>query len=203
MRYPSNMRILGVTVARTGATALCASLVIAAAFLPNVARSERHEIVIFHTSDVHGGYDARPARHHKAAPDRLIGGYAVLANLVKRETRPKILLDSGDIFQGTPEGNLTLGDASIALMNHLGYAAMVIGNHEYDYGEENLRRLEKLAKFPMLAANIFLNRDGRPVDYATPHHMVTVGGVKVGILGLATRHTATAARSITPRRITW
>ncbi|MFT5435213.1 MAG: 2',3'-cyclic-nucleotide 2'-phosphodiesterase (5'-nucleotidase family) [Myxococcota bacterium] len=154
------------------------------------ARADR-EIVILHTSDVHGAYSSRPSRSH-GEPGRRIGGFAVLANLAKSEKRPKILLDSGDLFQGTPEGNLTLGEASITLMNHLGYAAMAIGNHEYDFGEPNLRKLAALARFPMLGANIFRRRDGKRVEYAHARTMVEVGGVKVGIVGVATRKTATS-----------
>ncbi len=149
-------------------------------------------IVIFHTSDVHGGIRARPARALHADPQRKVGGYAALANAVRAETQPWALLDSGDIFQGTPEGNLTKGKVVVAAMNALGYRAMVIGNHEYDFGEEALLELVKQARFEVLAANIVRREDGRPVAYSKPTATIEIGGVTVGIVGLATTHTPTS-----------
>ncbi|MBU2530043.1 MAG: metallophosphoesterase, partial [Elusimicrobia bacterium] len=94
----------------------------------------RAEIIsVYNTTDVHGWYFSKPARWNKENPTREIGGFPALSSLLKKEKNPYILLDSGDIFQGTPEGNLTKGNASIALMNYLGYSAVTIGNHEYDY----------------------------------------------------------------------
>ncbi|MFT7624149.1 MAG: 5'-nucleotidase/UDP-sugar diphosphatase [Myxococcota bacterium] len=149
-------------------------------------------IVLFHTSDVHGAVSATPARWNKADPKRRIGGYPALASLVDSETLPHAVLDSGDIFQGTPEGNLTRGKVIIAAMNAVGYSAMAIGNHEFDYGEGVLRDLIEQAEFPVLAANIVRRSDGKHVSYAQPTTMVTVGGVRIGIVGLATQHTATS-----------
>jgi len=85
-------------------------------------------ITIYHTTDVHGWYSARPARWNKDNPVRAIGGFPALAALLKKETNPYILLDGGDMFQGTPEGALTKGMASVTLMNQLGYGAVVVGN---------------------------------------------------------------------------
>jgi 5'-nucleotidase/UDP-sugar diphosphatase len=148
--------------------------------------------VIYHTSDVHGHIAKRPAAWHKPNPKRLVGGYAAMAQLVAQETEEAILLDSGDIFQGTPEGTLTQGEASIALMNQLGYSAMAVGNHEYDLGEAVIRTLANQAQFPFLAANITRKADGKPVSYAKPTHVMTVNGIRVGIVGIATHQTATA-----------
>ncbi len=149
-----------------------------------------HTVAIYHTSDVHGQFASRPARWNKADPERKVGGYAALAALLSKETTPYLLLDSGDIFQGTPEGNLTRGDASIALMNALGYKAMAVGNHEYDYGEPNLERLAGEAKFPFLGANIYRKADGERVAYAKPTARFEIGGVSFGVVGLATRKTS-------------
>jgi len=101
-------------------------------------------------------------------------------------------LDSGDIFQGTPEGNLTKGRIVIVAMNLLGYDAMAIGNHEYDYGEANLRSLQRQARFPFLGSNILRAADRQPVNYAVPHVLLHVGGVRLGIMGIATHTTRTS-----------
>ncbi|HIA03759.1 MAG TPA: bifunctional metallophosphatase/5'-nucleotidase [Myxococcales bacterium] len=155
----------------------------------NCALAEPHRFVIFHTSDIHGGIAKRPAHWHKKTPKRLIGGFAALAALVKKEALPYLLLDSGDIFQGTPEGNLTKGRAVIEAMNALGYDAMAVGNHEFDYGENNLKELSKLANFPMLAANIRIAANKAPISYAKSRRMLRVGKIKVGVIGIATQHT--------------
>jgi 5'-nucleotidase/UDP-sugar diphosphatase len=154
--------------------------------------TQTRTVVLFHTSDVHGGIEPHAARWHVANPSRMIGGQATLAALIAKEPRPKLLVDSGDVFQGTPIGNLTKGDAVIEGMNALGYAAMAIGNHEYDYGEPNLERLAALAKFPMLATNIRRRETGDRPEYAKPSTMVEVGGVRVGLVGVATRSTSTS-----------
>ncbi|MBT9557179.1 MAG: bifunctional metallophosphatase/5'-nucleotidase, partial [Myxococcales bacterium] len=159
-------------------------------FLASCAASRR--FVVFHTSDVHGGIEARAAKWHADNPSRLIGGQAALGALMAKEAGPKLLVDSGDIYQGTPIGNLTRGAAVVAGMNALGYDAMAVGNHEYDYGEENVASLAKIAQFPFLGANIRKRADGEPPDYVDRSVIVEVGGVKVGLIGIATRHTATS-----------
>jgi len=141
-------------------------------------------IVIYHTSDAHGWYS--PVKTASGP----VGGYAALSALAKKDPAPHILLDSGDWFQGTPEGNLTKGMASITLMNALGYAASTVGNHDFDYGQENLKRLIAAAKFPVLGANVYNNATGSRIPYLKPYAMVEVDGVKLGIVGLLTEETA-------------
>ena len=126
-------------------------------------------ISVYNTTDVHGWYFSRPARWNKADPKREIGGFSALSALLKKEKNPYILLDSGDMFQGTPEGNFTKGNASIALMNYLGYSAVTIGNHEYDYSEKNVKYLVKKAKFPFLGANVYYKKDGKSAEYLKPY----------------------------------
>lgn len=145
-------------------------------------------IVIYHTSDVHGQYssfqkDGRP-----------VGGFPALSALVKKETRPYVLLDSGDIFTGTPEGNVTKGMGAIKLMNLLGYKAWTVGNHDYDMGEENLRALAGAAGFPTLGANIYSASGGR-ADYVKPYAVVKVGGVRLGVIGVISETTASQENS--------
>ncbi|MDA8244164.1 MAG: bifunctional UDP-sugar hydrolase/5'-nucleotidase [Elusimicrobia bacterium] len=149
-------------------------------------------VAVYHTSDVHGWYFARPAAWDNANRSRLIGGFAALSSLLKKETTPYILLDSGDMFQGTPEGILTRGRASAELMNKLGYSAAVPGNHDYDYGEGVLKALISASSFPFVGANLYYKKDGRPADYLKPWVMVEKGGKKIAVLGLLGRHTATS-----------
>ena len=148
-------------------------------------------VAVYHTSDVHGWYSARPALWDKDSPNREIGGFAALASLLKKETTPYLLLDSGDLFQGTPEGILTKGMASVTLMNQLGYAAAAPGNHDFDYGEPNLRALVSSAAFTLLGANIYVKDGGAAPDYLKPYVILERNGRKIAVLGLAGKHTAT------------
>lgn len=148
-------------------------------------------VAVYHTSDVHGWYSARPALWDKENAAREIGGFAALSSLLKKETTPYLLLDSGDMFQGTPEGILTKGMASVVLMNQLGYAAAIPGNHDFDYGEPNLKLLISSAAFPVLGANIYLKEGGAPAAYLKPYVLLEKGGKKIAVLGLAGKHTAT------------
>ena len=144
-------------------------------------------IAVIHTNDVHGWLYARPAGPDRPRPDRMIGGYAALSNLVKREKLPKLLLDAGDWFLGTPEAYISKGQASIDCMNALGYDAVELGNHEYDFGQAQLERLAGALKMPVLGSNVHLGDGPDRPRYVTPFLIKEVAGVKVGIFGLATR----------------
>ncbi|MCX5786475.1 MAG: bifunctional UDP-sugar hydrolase/5'-nucleotidase [Elusimicrobia bacterium] len=147
-------------------------------------------ISIYHTSDVHGWYSARPAKWDKENSTRTIGGFAALSSLLKAEKNPYILLDSGDMFQGTPEGNFTKGMASIIIMNQLGYTAALVGNHDYDYTEENLKTLVSSASFPVLGANVYVKATGKNVDYLKPYAIIEKAGERIAVLGIAGVHTS-------------
>jgi 2',3'-cyclic-nucleotide 2'-phosphodiesterase/3'-nucleotidase len=129
-----------------------------------------------------------------ALADRDFGeGLARVATAVaqiRTEGNPVLLLDSGDTIQGAPEEALVSPEASgpgtdpiLAAMGRMGYDAMAVGNHEFDFGRERLARSRGQSSFPFLSANV-LEESGSP---AFPPYVVrTVGGVRVGILGLTT-----------------
>jgi 5'-nucleotidase len=137
---------------------------------------------IFATTDRHGHLEAKDG-HGGAA---LLGGY--LANL----PGPFLLVDGGDLFQGTMVSNLSEGQAVVRAMNALGYTASAVGNHEFDFGpvgphavpqggEDPLGALKARAaeaRFPLLSANIV----GEKVPWKK-WTLVTVAGVKVGLVG--------------------
>jgi 5'-nucleotidase/UDP-sugar diphosphatase len=130
----------------------------------------------------------------------IVGGAATAGRYIccAREQAEKkghgfLLLDAGDIFQGTPVGTLTKGEAIIHAMNMLGYDALGIGNHEYDEGVENLRQLSKIAKFPFLSANTIDSKTGKTADYVKPYVIKEVKGLKVAITGLTTADTPISA----------
>ncbi len=145
------------------------------------------KIRVYHTNDVHGWIMPRP---DKLQTRRLIGGAAAFASLIGKEAGPKLILDAGDWWQGTPEGGaLTKGMAVTEVFNAIGYDAVVIGNHEYDNGIDFLRHMVDKLKMPVLSANTF-GEDGKLVAWARPWIIKEVAGVKVGIFGLTTANMA-------------
>lgn len=164
---------------------------LSAALLLCAAGAYAAKVAVYHTSDVHGWYSARPALWDRENSTRTIGGFPALAALLAKEKLPYLLLDSGDMFQGTPEGILTKGMASVVLMNQLGYAAAVPGNHDYDYGEGPLRAMVSSAAFAVLGANVYYKDGGGPAAYLKPYVLVERGGKKIAVLGLMNRYTST------------
>ena len=147
-------------------------------------------VVIYHTSDVHGGYSAHQAKRNGEQKD--IGGFAALSSLIKQEKNPYLLLDSGDTFQGTPEGNFSKGMATAELMNRLGYSAMVPGNHDFDYGMGVLENMAKAFNFPVLGTNMYSKATKKNPYFMYPYTVRIVGGHKIAILGIVGTHTATS-----------
>jgi 2',3'-cyclic-nucleotide 2'-phosphodiesterase/3'-nucleotidase len=120
-------------------------------------------------------------------------GWARLAPLIqaRRAQNPNtLLIDSGDTLQGEPINYVRhtlrrdLPDPSAAVMNYLGYQAMAVGNHEYNFGLPILREVEAQCRFPWLSANTVSTKDGQPAF--KPYTVITVAGVKVGVLGFTT-----------------
>ncbi|MCG2678282.1 metallophosphoesterase, partial [bacterium] len=127
-------------------------------------------------------YEARWVEEEKKP---LVGGSAALATCLKG-MRYDLLLDAGDFFQGTPEGDFTGGEAVMEVMNELGYDTLIIGNHDYDQGNEVIKRLANIARFPFLGANIIDERTGKRVEYALPYIIKEIRGIRFGIFGITT-----------------
>ena len=157
------------------------------------ARLSAATLTILHTSDLHGR-----VHPHDALADADLGeGLARVATAVRTirgEGAATLLLDSGDTIQGAPTqalvfaGRISDGsDPIVRAMNLIGYDAMAIGNHEFDFGVGRLEASRREARFPWLSANT-LGPDGEPAF--APYAVKEVAGVRVGILGLVTPHVA-------------
>ena len=142
--------------------------------------------VILHTNDVHGAID----------------GYAKAAAL-KAEYEAAganvLLMDAGDFSQGETFVSVSKGATAIELMNMAGYDAAAPGNHEFDYGYDQLKTLVKDADFPVLAANIKCEGD----NVFGSHIVLTAGETKVGVFGLDTPETATKAHPAKIKGVTF
>lgn len=104
-------------------------------------------------------------------------------NNAKSASNNVILLSSGDMWQGAPESNMTEGLLVTDWMNQMGFASMTLGNHEYDWGSEAIRKNAELAEFPLLAINVYDKETRQRVDYCDSSVMVDLGDVQIGIIG--------------------
>lgn len=133
--------------------------------------------MILHTNDVHGAIE----NYAKVA---------ALADKYEAEGAYVLVLDAGDFSQGSSYVSLSEGATAIELMNMVGYDAVALGNHEFDYGFEALKKNMESAQFPVLAANVKYNGELAFDDAAV---FTTPGGTKIGVFGLDTPETATKA----------
>ena len=142
-------------------------------------------LTLVHTSDTHSCIE--PISPHDIKPEQADkAGFIRRVSLIKelRQEHPNmLLLDCGDFSQGSVYYSLFKGSAEVELMNLMGYDACTIGNHEFDYGVENMARLFRLAKFPVVCANYDFT--GTPCEgLVKPYIIKECAGMRVGIFGL-------------------
>jgi 5'-nucleotidase/UDP-sugar diphosphatase len=138
-------------------------------------------IVILHTNDFHGAIEPDATK----GTGGLVNLVSLIDQLRAEDLERTLLLDAGDIFQGTYVSNSTQGEVVMAAMNVAGYDAWALGNHEFDWGQEVLRARIAQAEFPGLAANVVDVSSGEVWDAVEPYTVVQVGRARVAILGLA------------------
>jgi 5'-nucleotidase len=148
-------------------------------------------LTVLATNDFHGALESKT--YPWAEAGRPVGGAAVVAAYIGREraANPEgtLLLDGGDLMQGTAVSNLVQGESVIDFYNAVGYDAAAIGNHEFDWGIEVLERRMTQARFPWLSANIVGAADAARPRWAVPTALVRRKGLAIGIVGLTTRST--------------
>ncbi|MBC9875460.1 bifunctional metallophosphatase/5'-nucleotidase [Macrococcus bohemicus] len=136
-----------------------------------------NSVKILHTNDMHGRLDAE---------DGHVIGMAKVKTIKDKE-QPTLMFDSGDAFQGLPLSNFSKGADMAKAMNAVGYDAMTVGNHEFDFGFDTAMNYKKLLNFPILSSNVY--KDGKSV-YA-PSAIIEKNGKKYGVIGVTTPETAT------------
>ncbi len=149
------------------------------------------------TNDVHGHIVPEPARFmNPDFPPPLGGGYSAATYIkeVRRQAAAAgqecLLMDVGDIFQGTPIGNKTQGEAVIQYFNFMNYKLVVPGNHDFDKGRDNTERLARMSDMPWVSANIIDKTTGKIPDWLIPTMMLDYEGIKIGVVGITTPSTA-------------
>lgn len=175
---------------------------LAALLLASLSCGAELKITLLATTDLHGNlfpydyYTARPAA-------RGLAKIATLIEAARAENPNSLLIDCGDTIQGTPleavyqayvrDGRLPwklafVGpplerDPMMLAMNAIGYDAMVVGNHEFNFGLKNIAKARTDARFPWISANILASGSARPFD---PYFVKTIAGVKIAVIGITT-----------------
>lgn len=163
-------------------------LLLCACYMVSWYAFAQKELTILHTNDLHSRIEAIDEQ----VPNAAIAGKGGLIRIAEyteqlRKENPDLLLfDCGDFSQGTPYYNLFKGEVEIKLMNAAGYSAATVGNHEFDFGMENLARLIQLADFPFVSANYDVK--GTILEpLVKPYVILKANGLKVGVFGLGTK----------------
>lgn len=141
------------------------------------------KLTILYTNDQHSRIDPFPDNDAKYAGR---GGFAKRAALIKqirKEEENVLLLDAGDIFQGTPYFNYYHGELEYKLMSEMGYDATTLGNHDFDLGMDNVVAQMPHAKFSFINCNYDFS-DSPLHNKILPHKIFEKGGLKIGVLGV-------------------
>lgn len=152
-----------------------------------ISAQHLEKLYIFHTNDTHSTVD--PISVNDADKDLAgKGGFVRRATLIKqlREKYGKdrmLLFDSGDFSQGSPYYNIFKGEAEIELMNAMEYDACTIGNHEFDYGLDNMARIFRKASFPVVSTNYCFKNTSLD-GIVKPYVILYRDGLRIGVLGV-------------------
>ena len=161
-------------------------IIIALLSVLTATAKKQKQLVILHTNDTHSTIlPLNPNLDDKEIAGR--GGFMRRVSIVKqqRQQHPDLLLfDSGDFSQGSGYYTLFKGEVEIGLMNEMGYDAATIGNHEFDFGLDNMVRIFRMAKFPIVCSNY--DCTGTVLEgVVKPYVTLKRGGVKIGVFALS------------------
>src|SRR5216684_8851932 len=180
-----------------------------AAWAAFAAEPQPIHVFVVGTTDLHGSYDS----HHDSRSAPAYGGLPLIdgyLEILRANHGRVIVVDSGDLFQGTLESNFFEGEPVVKGYNPLGYDAAAVGNHEFDYGPAGpdsvarlpgqdplgaLKKNAKEAKFPFLSANLTEKATGKTPSWAKRYTIIDANGVKIGIIGLSTPDTPAVTNS--------
>ncbi len=161
-------------------------LVAALCVMSALAAQDVKELLILHTNDTHSCIE--PLSENDPNPEFAgKGGFVRRATLVKecrKQNKDLLLFDCGDFSQGSPYYNMFGGEVEIKLMNEMGYDAGTIGNHEFDFGMDNMARIFQMANFPIVCANYDVT--GTVLEgIVKPYVVLERNGLKIGVFGLS------------------
>ena len=145
--------------------------------------NNKRKLTILHTNDMHSHIDPFPISDNEYPG---LGGMTRIATLidnVRNFEKNVLLLDAGDIFQGTPYFNRYKGELELKLMSRMGYAASTMGNHDFDNGIDGFGKVMHNAKFPFLCSNYDF-KNTILENKTKSHEIIYIGKLKIGIIGI-------------------
>ncbi|RYZ47547.1 MAG: twin-arginine translocation signal domain-containing protein [Sphingobacteriales bacterium] len=165
-------------------SAMAGALAIGGGFpFESLAGKREQRLTILHTNDVHSRLEPFPMDGSKNQGLGGVASRAALISSIRKEAEHVLLLDAGDIFQGTPYFNLYKGEPEIKALTMMGYDAVTMGNHDFDAGVEGFARQLVHASFPVLTANYDFT--GTALEGKTqPYQVFRKGDLKIGVFGL-------------------
>jgi len=167
-------------------TSATAALSLTGFGLSSFTSSKTKKITILHTNDTHSHLDTFPVNDPKFPNQGGAARRATVFNKIIDENKNTLILDAGDMFQGTPYFNYYGGELEIKIMNMLRYDAATLGNHEFDNGINSLAEQIHKAKFSILNANYdFTNTLMHGLT--KPYKIYTKNGIKIGVFGLGVK----------------
>ncbi len=144
---------------------------------------KKKRLVILHTNDTHSTIEPFPSKHSKFPNMGGVSKRHTILQKIRSEEEHVLLLDAGDIFQGTPYFNTFNGELEMKLMSLLEYDAATMGNHDFDIGLEGFLNAQQFANFPFLCANYDFSEtilSGKTKAY----HIFHKAGIKIGVFGI-------------------
>ena len=141
------------------------------------------KITILHTNDVHSHIDPFPENDPINPNSGGVVARSNLINFIKKGNPNTLVLDAGDVFQGTPYFNFFEGEVELKLMSKMGYNALTLGNHEFDNGIEKLAKSLKHANFSFLNSN-YTFKNTALENKISKYKIFNVDGIKIGVFGL-------------------
>jgi|TARA_Y100000385_G_C13058016_1_gene622943 5'-nucleotidase len=146
-------------------------------------RQKIKKITILHTNDLHSHIDSFPKNHSKYPGRGGIRRIASLINKIRSEEQNVILIDAGDIFQGTPYFNKYKGSLELKIMSQMGYMASTMGNHDFDNGLDGFNNVLHHANFPFICSNYDFSQT--TLKNKTVKFLIKeIDGLKIGFFGL-------------------
>jgi 5'-nucleotidase len=146
-------------------------------------KSEFQKLTVLHTNDTHSHIDPFPVNDRKYPNKGGVNRRKALVDQIRARENEVILLDAGDIFQGTPYFNMYGGELEFKVMSALGYDAATIGNHDFDGGIEGFNKVLPLANFPFICSNYDF-KDTILNQKTIPFKIIRKGKLKIGVFGL-------------------
>lgn len=147
------------------------------------ASSGIEKITILHTNDVHSRIDPFPLDGSRNAGLGGVARRATLIEQIRKEEKHVLLLDAGDMFQGTPYFNLYGGELELKLMSKLGYDAATLGNHDFDNGVDGFSKQLPHANFPIICSNYDFTNTSLE-NKTIPYKVFRKGKIKIGVIGI-------------------